>query len=244
MSGIPESFYLFPVVQNMPLSDEGNLWIQARNGDRKAFARLFDLHASALYRFASRLLGPGPDAEDVVQDVLLSVLQHDKFDPSRGSHRSYLFGAVRNQALKRQRVVLEELSPFVPSREAAPDQEMARSHLIFSKAVNPPAAFASIPSHSAVKVEEPFVLGTSQTGFYTCFIISRTGVNLPECEPPPERARVRISQTGVTKGQFVAHVYRPVARLTRHLKISEIGLGDWYAESQAQRPTDELRTQR
>jgi RNA polymerase sigma-70 factor (ECF subfamily) len=121
-----ESFSLFPVIQNMPLSDEGNLWIQARNGDRKAFARLFDLHASALYRFASRLLGPGPDAEDVVQDVLLSMLQHDKFDPSRGSLRTYLFGAVRNQALKRQRVVLEELSPFVPSREATPDQEMAR----------------------------------------------------------------------------------------------------------------------
>ena len=83
-------------------------------------------------------------------------------------------------------------------------------NLIFSKTVNPPSVFASIPAHSVVKVEEPFVLGTSQTGFYTCFIVSRTGVNLPECEPPPEQARVQISQTGVTKGQLVAHVYRPV----------------------------------
>jgi len=117
-------------------------------------------------------------------------------------------------------------------------------NLIFSKAVNPPAVFASIPPHPAVKVEEPFVLGTSETGFYTCFIISRNGVNLPECEPPPKRAMVHVSQTSITKGPFVAHVYRPVARLTRHLKISELRLGDWYAESQAQLSTEELRTPR
>jgi hypothetical protein len=65
--------------------------------------------ARAQFISGERLLGPGPDAEDVVQDVLLSVLQHDKFDPSPGPLRTYLFGAVRNRALKRQRVVAEVL---------------------------------------------------------------------------------------------------------------------------------------
>lgn len=76
----------------------------ARTGGEEAFLRLFDEHHLPLFRFAYRLTGSAADAEDMVQESFLGLLRPDcPYDPGRASLRSYLFGAVRNQALKRQR---------------------------------------------------------------------------------------------------------------------------------------------
>lgn len=110
----------------MAPDSETRLWSDARKGSRTAFATLFDLHAPALYRFAARLLGPGPDAEDAVQEVLLSVLERNGFDPVRGSLKTYLLGAVRNQARKRRGVCDEELPETLESPDVPPDLAFAR----------------------------------------------------------------------------------------------------------------------
>lgn len=76
----------------------------ARKGSEEAFLRLFDAHHLPLFRFAYRLTGSAADAEDIVQESFLGLLRAEcRYDPRRGPVRSYLFGAVRNQALKRQR---------------------------------------------------------------------------------------------------------------------------------------------
>lgn len=76
----------------------------ARKGETDAFLALFDAHHRPLFRFAYRLTGSAADAEDIVQECFLALLADDGcFDPSRAALRSYLYGAVRNQALKRQR---------------------------------------------------------------------------------------------------------------------------------------------
>lgn len=109
-------------------NDEMSLWLAVQKGDRKAFAVLFDLHAGALYRFASRLLNDARDAEDVVQEVLLSMLQGSGFNPSRGTLRAYLFGAVRNQARKRAGEADEGLPEHLatPGRSADAELEAAQ----------------------------------------------------------------------------------------------------------------------
>ena len=45
----------------------------------------------------------GPDAaEDIAQEVFLALLRHPRrFDPARGSLRTYLIAIARNVALKR-----------------------------------------------------------------------------------------------------------------------------------------------
>ena len=64
--------------------------------------RYFDEHHAPLFRFAWHLTGSVADAEDIVQECFLALLRPDcAFDPSRTNLRTYLFGAVRNQALKR-----------------------------------------------------------------------------------------------------------------------------------------------
>src|SRR4051812_20441854 len=76
----------------------------ARRGKEAAFLRLFDDHHLPLYRFAWRLTGSRDDAEDIVQECFLALLRPEcTFDATRTAVRTYLFGAVRNQALTRLR---------------------------------------------------------------------------------------------------------------------------------------------
>jgi hypothetical protein len=77
----------------------------ARQGKQAAFLQLYDEHHLPLFRFAHRLTGSVADAEDILQECFLGLLRPEcSFDPSRTELRRYLFGAVRNQALKRLRL--------------------------------------------------------------------------------------------------------------------------------------------
>jgi RNA polymerase sigma-70 factor (ECF subfamily) len=96
----------------------------ARLGREAAFLRLFDDHHLPLFRFAWRLTGSTADAEDIVQECFLALLRPEcSFDPARTAIRTYLFGAVRNQSLKRLRrreqgEAAESADPRTPETEA------------------------------------------------------------------------------------------------------------------------------
>jgi RNA polymerase sigma-70 factor, ECF subfamily len=76
----------------------------ARRGREGALLELFDEHHLPLFRFAYRLTGSAADAEDIVQECFLALLRPGcSYDPGRASVRTYLFGVVRNQSLKRRR---------------------------------------------------------------------------------------------------------------------------------------------
>jgi RNA polymerase sigma-70 factor (ECF subfamily) len=91
--------------------------------DRSAAAilRYFDEHHEPLFRFALRLTGSMADAEDIVQECFLALLRRGcAFDPSRTALRTYLFGVVRNQALKRlqqSEPCAENQNRLTPERE-------------------------------------------------------------------------------------------------------------------------------
>jgi RNA polymerase sigma-70 factor, ECF subfamily len=76
----------------------------ARRGREAALLQLFDEHHLPLFRFAYRLTCSVADAEDIVQECFLQLLRPEcAYDPRRTSVRTYLFGVVRNQSLKRLR---------------------------------------------------------------------------------------------------------------------------------------------
>ena len=72
---------------------------------RKAeFVRVFEENHLPLFRFALRLTGSAVDAEDIVQECFLELLRPGcSYHPDRAPVRTYLFGIVRNQSLKRLR---------------------------------------------------------------------------------------------------------------------------------------------
>jgi RNA polymerase sigma-70 factor (ECF subfamily) len=93
------------------------------NVDRtpSAILKYFDEHHRPLFRFAWHLTGSVADAEDIVQECFLALLSPScSFDPSRTDLRTYLFGAVRNQALKRFAAATSAAEPLdasTPERE-------------------------------------------------------------------------------------------------------------------------------
>ena len=89
--------------------------------DSAAILRYFQEHHEPLFRFAWRLTGSVADAEDIVQECFLALLRPGcAFDPNRTSLRTYLFGAVHNQALKRfhhSEITAQTPDPPTPERE-------------------------------------------------------------------------------------------------------------------------------
>src|SRR6185295_2160889 len=68
------------------------------------FEIVFREHKDAVYRFAWRMTSSPEAAEDVAQDVFVSLLRRpDAFDRTRGPLRPFLLGIARNLALKRWR---------------------------------------------------------------------------------------------------------------------------------------------
>ncbi|MCU1394748.1 MAG: putative polymerase subfamily sigma factor [Ilumatobacteraceae bacterium] len=63
---------------------------------RTEVARLFDLHAASIHRYAARRVGIDV-AADVVSDVFLIALdRYDTFVPERGGARGWLYGIANN----------------------------------------------------------------------------------------------------------------------------------------------------
>jgi RNA polymerase sigma-70 factor, ECF subfamily len=104
---------------------------KARNGSEAAFLQLFDEHYLPLYRFAYRLTGTVSDAEDVVQECFLELLRPGcSYDPRRTPLRTYLFGAVRNQCVKRRRKNTQSVdNGSEPRAHGSPESQVLRTEL-------------------------------------------------------------------------------------------------------------------
>jgi len=90
----------------------------------------FDEHHAPLFRFAYRLTGSVADAEDIVQTCFLELLRPDcSYDPERAPLRTWLYGVVRNQFLKRLRQ--RGLPPGGPeaSGPPSPERELLRDEV-------------------------------------------------------------------------------------------------------------------
>ena len=96
-----------------------------------ALLQLFDEHHLPLFRFAYRLTRSVADAEDILQECFLGLLRSESnFDPSRTALINYLFGAVRNQALKRVRMRgLTSTETESPSNAGSPEMQAAQTEL-------------------------------------------------------------------------------------------------------------------
>lgn len=71
---------------------------RARRGDAHAFGSLVRAHEAALYSHVARIIGPGADAEDVVQDALVSAWRSlPSFEGT--SFKAWLFRIARNRAI-------------------------------------------------------------------------------------------------------------------------------------------------
>lgn len=81
------------------LPDE-DLMLLMRSGEARAFEVMFDRHATVAYSLARRICRQERMAEDVVQEAFLSVWRGaGRFDPSRGSVRTWVLSVVHHRAI-------------------------------------------------------------------------------------------------------------------------------------------------
>ena len=74
---------------------------RSAKGDQDAFAELYRRYQAPLYRFALRMTGNSWAAEEIVQEVFMTVIREPrKFDPSRGTLGAFLYGVARNRVMK------------------------------------------------------------------------------------------------------------------------------------------------
>jgi RNA polymerase sigma-70 factor, ECF subfamily len=84
---------------------------RAARGDEEAFTLLYRRHQAALYRFALHMSGNTWAAEEIVQDVFMTLMRDPKkYDATRGTLGGFLYGVARNRAMKHLERLPREVS--------------------------------------------------------------------------------------------------------------------------------------
>jgi RNA polymerase sigma-70 factor (ECF subfamily) len=149
------------------LADE-DLMPLIQGGDADAFAVIYDRHSGAAFSLVYRIIGRRSEAEDALQEAFLSVWRSGgRYDPTRGSVRSWLLGIVHNRAIDtirrasvhdRRRASDEGLEERLAAPERT-DTEVIRR----MDAVQVRAALATLPDEQVRVIELAYFGGFTHT---------------------------------------------------------------------------------
>ncbi len=121
--------------------DEEHLIRLAANGDHDAMEALFARYAAPLYQTAVRLLGNPDDAEDALQDGLLSAFRNLRRFEGRSQFSTWLTRIVINAALMRLR--RQRSHPTVSlDQEDSEQGEAALAGALPDRGLNPEERYA------------------------------------------------------------------------------------------------------
>ena len=139
------------------LADEDLIQLSSR-GDAAAFQVVYERHTDAAYSLAYRMCGRRGLAEDVTQDAFLALWRSgQRYDPGRGSVRTWVLGIVHNRAIDalrrslvhdRRRASDEGLEERFEARERT-DVEAARRE----EAASVRAALDQLPAEQCRVIE-------------------------------------------------------------------------------------------
>jgi RNA polymerase sigma-70 factor, ECF subfamily len=126
--------------------DEAALLEQMQTGDVRAFDVLYARHQPPVFRYALRMSGHQSVAEDVVQEIFLSLILGARgYDAAAGPLRSYLYGMARHALAKRYRDGhrAESVDEDTAAPEVDPLAGLSREECVR----NVRAALAALPAH-------------------------------------------------------------------------------------------------
>lgn len=160
---------------------------RVRRGDEQAMAALYDRYSKVVYSVALRVLRDPATAEDVLQDVFMTIWRRpDTFIPARGSLGGWLAVVARNRSIdllrrKRPSEQIEEIylaSPFDLASEAERNNMMQRARAVIMRL--PPEqrktlemAYFDGLTHSEIADMTGDPLGTVKTRIRTALLTLR-----------------------------------------------------------------------
>ena len=184
-------------------ADQAELITRAQAGDGHAFERLALAEERALYRHAARIVGGGADAEDVVQDALISAWRSMR-SVQGTNFRAWLFRIVTNRALDRVRS--RKRHPELPL-DPPDDDEVSWAEPVAS---GPDLADAAASREMVAMVERALTEVPDEQraslvlrdveGFSYEEIAVITGVEVGTVKSRIHRARVAVRNHLVTRG--------------------------------------------
>jgi RNA polymerase sigma-70 factor, ECF subfamily len=121
-------------------SNEAELIARGLNGDPRALDTLFARHSRALYQTALRVLGSPEDAEEALQDGLLSAYRNLPRFERRSRFSTWLTRIVINAALMRRRSA--RARPTVSLDDSLPAWEPSMAERLTDEALNPEQLYA------------------------------------------------------------------------------------------------------
>ena len=90
----------------------------------EALTSLYDRYRGAVYGICARVLGPGADAEEVLEEVFFEVWQRPgRYDPERSAPLSYLAVMARSRSIDRIRASARRAGAYERSRLLEPARE-------------------------------------------------------------------------------------------------------------------------
>lgn len=133
------------VIQQGTPTDE-DLLRAMLEGDEEAFATLYRRWQGGVYRFSLQMSGSHAIAEDVVQEVFLTLMrQGHRYDNRRGGLAAYLYGIARKKLARARRGPVDSIDERgeYPSKGEGPAVAIERAEEIQSVR----QAVLSLPRH-------------------------------------------------------------------------------------------------
>src|SRR4030081_709114 len=125
----------------IPQLSEAKLIRAGQRGDHQAVETLFRRYQRPLFQTALRVMGNNEDAEDALQDGLLSAYRNLKRFEGRSQFSTWLTRIVINAALMRRRSA--KARPAVSLDEPHHEEELPASERFADDGPNPEQVFAS-----------------------------------------------------------------------------------------------------
>jgi len=163
-------------------ADASALITRLKRGDASAIGEAYDLHASAVYAFARRLVGDDAAAEDLVHEVFVTLPSAIRRFEGNSALRTFLISIAVNharhhvRAASRRRAAMERFSREPEGSSGTPEQDAMRVDL----------ARALTLSLDALPIEQ-------RVAFVLCEVEDRTSREAAEIIGAPEgTVRTRV----------------------------------------------------
>ncbi|MDD5199904.1 MAG: sigma-70 family RNA polymerase sigma factor [Terrimicrobiaceae bacterium] len=135
------------------------------NGNEDALGALYDQFGGLLFGLARRITGNEREAEEIVQDVFVTVWRNARtFDGTRSSPATWLTALARNKSIDRLRTSRRRLPAPPPDPESVPEMrdplpDPSQAALAGDRAARIAACLGELPPNQRQAVELAFFDG-------------------------------------------------------------------------------------